>query len=63
MEPDVAEMVVLPAEIEVAFPLLPAVLLIVATDALDELHVTVAVISCVVLSEKVPFAVNCCVAP
>ncbi len=35
----------------------------VATTAAEELHVTVVVMSCVELSEKVPVAVNCCVVP
>jgi hypothetical protein len=35
----------------------------VAMDTSDELHVTEVVMSCVVLSEKVPVAVNCCVDP
>ncbi len=61
--PDAAVIVVAPVETEVASPLKPAVLLIVATDADVELHVTDPVTFCVVLSEKVPVAVNCCVVP
>lgn len=34
-----------------------------ATAALDDIHVTSAVISCFVPSEKVPSAVNCCEPP
>ncbi len=34
-------------------------MLIVATEAFDELQVTVDVIFCVLLSENVPVAVNC----
>jgi len=59
MPPDVAVIVVEPAAVEVANPLEPAVLLIAATAEVDELHVTDAVRSCVVLSEYVPDAVNC----
>jgi hypothetical protein len=59
MPPDVAVIVVEPAAAEVANPLEPAVLLIAATAEVDELHVTDAVRSCVVLSEYVPDAVNC----
>ncbi len=58
MLPDAAVIVVVPAEIEVARPLEPAALLTVATPVLDELQVTCAVRSCVVLSENVPVAVN-----
>ena len=48
---DVAVIVVDPAAAGVANPLEPAALLIVATPVLDELQVTTAVRSCVVLSE------------
>src|SRR5207247_9047036 len=41
----------------------PPALLIVATAVLDELQVTWVVRSCVVLSLKVPVAVNCRVVP
>ena len=51
MLPDVAEIAVEPAGIEVANPLEPAVLLIAATAAVDEFQITVVVRSCVVLSE------------
>jgi len=57
--PDAAEMVAEPADTAVTEPVEPAVLLTVATAVLDELHVTEAVRSCVVLSEKVPVATNC----
>ncbi len=63
MLPDVAVIVVEPAAAEAASPLEPAALLIAATDAADELQVTDCVRSCVVLSENVPVAVNCCVVP
>jgi hypothetical protein len=59
MLPKVAVMAVVPADTEEAFPLEPVALLTVATDAFDELHVTAVVRSCVLLSEKVPVAVNC----
>ena len=51
MLPDVAVIVVEPAAIEVARPWESAALLIVATLVDDEVHVTDAVKSCVVLSE------------
>ena len=49
--PKVAVIVAEPAATDVASPLEPAVLLIVATDTFEELHATNDVISCVVLSE------------
>ncbi len=58
--PKAAVMVAAPAETAVASPL-PE--LIVATDGLDEVQVTCVVMSCVVLSEYVPLAINCWVAP
>jgi hypothetical protein len=63
MLPDVAAIVVEPAATEVASPLEPAKLLMAATAAADELQVTDSVRSCVVLSENVPVALNCCVVP
>jgi hypothetical protein len=63
IEPDVAVIVVVPTPALVAKPLLPGVLLIVATVADDELHCTVVVISWVLPSVKVPVAVNCCAVP
>jgi hypothetical protein len=62
-EPDVAPIVVEPVPRLVASPLLPVVLLIVATPVAEELHVTDVVKFWVVPSLKVPVAVNCCVAP
>jgi hypothetical protein len=59
----VAVSVVIPVENEVARPLEPDVLLIVATDGDDELQLARAVSTCVVLSGNVAVAVNCCVAP
>src|SRR6266704_2530973 len=52
-----------PAATDVARPCDPPALLIVATAVLDELQVTWVVRSCVVLSLKVPVAVNCWVNP
>jgi len=49
--PNAAMIVVEPAASEVATPLEPAVLLIVAMLVEDELHVTAFVKSCVLLSE------------
>jgi len=46
-----AVMLVLPIATPVANPCVPAVLLIVAAAVLDDAHVTVVVIFCVVLSE------------
>ena len=61
--PAVALTVAEPAATDVARPLDPAALLMVATDPGEELQVTAAVISCVLLSEKVPVAVNWLVLP
>jgi hypothetical protein len=61
--PEVAVRVVAPGATEVTRPLDPIVLLMAATYAADELQVTILVRSWVVLSEKVPIAVNCCVVP
>ena len=61
--PDVAVIVVEPAAAEVASPLEPAALLMAATTAADEFQVASVVRSCVVLSENVPVAVNCCFVP
>jgi hypothetical protein len=61
--PDVAVIVVEPAATDVTLPLEPAALLMAATAAVDDFHITVVVRSCVVLSEYVPVAVNCCVVP
>jgi hypothetical protein len=51
MLPDAAVIVVGPAAAEVANPLEPGILLMVAAPALDEPQVTAVVRSCVVLSE------------
>ena len=63
--PQLAVIVVEPAANEVANPMEPVavVLLIVATDGDDEFHVAEFVKICVVLSENVPVAINCCFAP
>ena len=47
----------------VASPFDPEVLLIVAVELVCDDHVTVVVMSCVVLSEYVSVALNCCVCP
>ena len=60
---DVAVSVVVPVETEVASPLDPAALLMVATVVDDELQIADTVTFCVVLSEKVPVAVNCSIVP
>ena len=57
--PDEAEIVVVPVATDVARP----VALIVATTVLDDVQLTDVEISCVLLSEKVPLAVNCWVIP
>lgn len=59
MLPEVAVIVVDPAATDVARPLDPAALLIVAAPVLEEDQVTDAVRFWVVLSEYVPVAVNC----
>jgi len=61
--PEVAVIVVEPAAIPEANPLEPAVSLMVAMELSDELQRTEVVISCIVLSEKVPMAANCCCMP
>jgi hypothetical protein len=63
MLPEVAVIVVEPAAMEPARPWEPAALLIVAAPVFEELQMTEAVRSCIVSSEKVPVAVNCCVVP
>ena len=57
--PDAAWMVVVPPTKAVANPEPP----IVAAAVLDEVQLTVLVRFCVLLSLKVPVAVNCCVPP
>ena len=50
IEPEVAVIVVLPVVRVVAWPCVPAALLIVATAVFDELHTAVVVRSCVLPS-------------
>lgn len=59
MEPEVADMFAFPAAIPLARPVEE----IIATAGASELHVTDAVRFCVLPSEYVPVAVNCCVVP
>jgi len=59
MLPRLAVIIVVPTATELADPLLPPALLIVAVSGLLELQVTTVVRSCVVLFENVPVAVNC----
>jgi hypothetical protein len=61
--PTLAEIEVVPCPALVARPALPGVLLTTATAANDELHSTVAVTSCTLLSLYEPVAKNCCVVP
>ena len=63
MAPFVAVIVLVPVVALEARPLEPLVLLILATDLVEELHVTDVVRSCVVASVYVPVAVNCSVVP
>src|SRR5258708_7335702 len=63
MAPDIAVMVVWPVLTLVASPLVPAVLLIVATAKAFDVHVTVPVMFCVLPSVYDPVAVNCVVVP
>ena len=58
MPEKLAVIVVVPSEKDVASPFVPDVLLIVAIPVTEEFHITDVVISRVVLSEKVPMAVN-----
>jgi hypothetical protein len=59
MAPDVALTVEVPTAMEVANP----AALMVSTDGVAEVQVTLPVRFCVLLSLNVPIAVNCCVAP
>jgi hypothetical protein len=63
MLPSVAVIVVEPGVSDVARPLEPPALLMVATPAVNEFQVTDVVRFCVVPSEYVPVAVNCRVVP
>ncbi len=61
--PNIALIVVVPATMEVARPLEPAVSLMLALAVSKELHVTDAVRSFLVPSEYIPVALNCWVVP
>ncbi len=62
--PENAELIiVVPSETAEANPFGPDVLLNVATPAFEEDQVAHVVNACVVVSAKVPVAVNCCVVP
>jgi hypothetical protein len=61
--PELAVIVVAPGVSDVAKPMVPGALLMVATDVEDELQITVVVRFCVVPSSKVPVAVNCWLVP
>lgn len=61
--PELAVIVVEPVFTDVARPLEPNMLLIVAIFISDEFHVADEEISCVETSEKVPMAMNCWVFP
>jgi len=63
IEPDAAEILELPVATLVAKPWLPAALLMVAMEPVDEPHWTEPVMSCVLPSVKVPVAANCSVVP
>jgi hypothetical protein len=61
--PELIPIVVVPVASVLACPIVPAVLLIVATTATVELQCPLCVRSCVVPSVNVPVAVNCCGVP
>lgn len=61
--PKVAVIVASPMPALVASPWLPVVLLITATEVVEELHVAVEVRSCVDWSVNVPATVNCWLCP
>ena len=64
ISPDVAVIVIgPPVAFDVARPLKPGALLMVATAAFEELQVTDDVRSCVVKSEYIPVAINGCCVP
>lgn len=58
--PEVAVMVVVPAETPSARPFVGEVSLMVANAGFDELQLTLPVMVCTLLSLKVPVAINCC---
>ena len=57
--PELAVMLVDPTATPNANPLEPVALLMVAMELSDVLQTTEFVMSCIVLSEKVPMALNC----
>ena len=59
-DPSAAVIVDVPTPTVVARPWLPLELLIIATAEVPDVHVTELVMSCALLSEYVPVAVNCC---
>ena len=59
ISPDVAVIVVMPANSEVASPLKPAALLMVAIAGTEDVQVTDDVRFCVVASVNIPVAINC----
>ena len=59
ISPDVAVTVVMPAATDVASPLKPTALLMVATVGTEEVQVTDNVRSCVGPAVYVPVAINC----
>jgi hypothetical protein len=63
VDPEIAPDVALIVEVPTPAPVARPAAVIVATDVVPELHVTVPVRFCVVPSLNVPVAVNCCVAP
>ena len=62
-DPEIALMLAEPVATLLANPWLPALLLMVATEVVSELHCTVAVMFCMLPSVKVPVAVNWTVVP
>jgi hypothetical protein len=62
-DPEVAVIVLVPAATAEAIPMVPLVLLMVATAEEEELHVTELVRFFVLLSLNVPVATNCAVVP
>lgn len=61
--PDVAVIVVVPTLFAVANPCEPGAVKMIATEASDEVQVTVVVRSCAELSENTPSALNCATVP
>ena len=63
IEPEIAVIKVVPNPTPVASPLLPTVLLMVATEGIEDPQFTAEVRFCWVPLESRPLATNCCVAP